>query len=1184
MAVKTLLFRFWSPDRSIFDPDASHTALNVLPVAGTYRPLPQLAQKAALSVSGTRVEQPILSGYAHVYTPSAPIQRVRPDERTGSTDFKLETRATADANDDLTQQEQEGERVGTEFFDDGGYVVSPGGCTNALFETTVKVVEAPPAATHYLFLRFKIFDPDDANSWTVLLRLKGAAGEIASLLSFGSGEQDWTTTVYTLTAGEMGDLVAGDYTTEDQLTLEVDATINGTNQTKNPDSDVLVGSWLDEGAEFDDPDLFSKLTDASDATYVDSPPLPAGGTPQLVQFGLEDFGTPASLANLAVIIKWKRSNIGVKSDFYLLSGGRMVAKAENVTPPATATEETITLTLEDNMDFPDVDWTALQLGIAPSNPIDVASDVLSKYLPSSDVGTPDWGTVPLFSKINDADDGTLITSPSMTANVDKSFEIDLDTTPDIASDTTRERQVVVRARNDDGAAAHSFKVEVLEDSVAVASKTFSLAAGAALADKTWSLDNIMAPTSDISDTGWSTNPLFSKIDDDTNEITSAGAAGDNFIVGFPTPTDPNSTAGWFIRLTGYVSSGGTSANLHVVIYDGATPLEQQSSSITLDEDENTYIVVFSGDSIANADDYTDLRIGVSVVESGPVVKIKRLILETPNPHPDITDYEGMRLKISAVGDAASGWTISIADVKLEVAAARRITVYEAKVQADSNAYIGVSWMQLQIPKAASNSLVAEGDKTTMVAARLRRIYQVNPYGPATVFTDISRGATDLAAGAYPWDFCSWGGLVLGTNKSEEVQKFDPDSDSATSDLITSTDKPKGRFIAVCRNQVVLANIAFSGSPAGFPDEVWGGADEDAADFDDAAMDGQFRQRIRQTPGEITGFQGGEYMLIWKRTSLVRGTYINSPLWWRFDVISSTIGTVQPDSIVRWRRLTFFYGTDGRFYKTDGSQEPEPIDEGVHYSLGPQGDWRIQRVSSNNPHEIQNRIIGAYEHGSKCVVWAARGPGDNPFENRRLYIYNTIEDRFSTGFINFDSHGISSLVNSGNSENNSEFLMYGLSAFTFLYSGAAVRMAEFSGSGESLEIDTEVMALDSQDAEGHIGRVRLVYRADTLKPINLTYTIKILTWNDRSSQQNPRSETLYSYDASPDNGWISCDLKGRFAKAIVSISREALGRFSQTRVSNFPTYPTATFAEVKNQPFPPIKELLGIQIDPESAEK
>jgi hypothetical protein len=177
------------------------------------------------------------------------------------------------------------------------------------------------------------------------------------------------------------------------------------------------------------------------------------------------------------------------------------------------------------------------------------------------------------------------------------------------------------------------------------------------------------------------------------------------------------------------------------------------------------------------------------------------------------------------------------------------------------------------------------------ASKIRR-YQASGY------TDLKTGmASTTEIGVR---FCPYNNLMLITNGVSAIQKFDPTSPSATSNLDASA--PLARFLAVVRGFVVAGYAAgdalrVSWSDNGDPTEWTAGTGE--AGF-----------QILSTGGDITGVVGGEYGLIFQENRIVRMSYTADDAIWQFDEIAADVGCVAPWSLATYGKLTFFLSNKG----------------------------------------------------------------------------------------------------------------------------------------------------------------------------------------------------------------------------------------------------------------------------------
>jgi hypothetical protein len=71
-------------------------------------------------------------------------------------------------------------------------------------------------------------------------------------------------------------------------------------------------------------------------------------------------------------------------------------------------------------------------------------------------------------------------------------------------------------------------------------------------------------------------------------------------------------------------------------------------------------------------------------------------------------------------------------------------------------------------------------------------------------------------------------------------------------------------------------------------------------------------------GKIQGITGGEFGLVLLENSIVRMSYVGTPLVFQFDTIMRNLGCYEPNSVVQFQNVTYFLSDDG-FYACDGQQ-------------------------------------------------------------------------------------------------------------------------------------------------------------------------------------------------------------------------------------------------------------------------
>lgn len=279
-------------------------------------------------------------------------------------------------------------------------------------------------------------------------------------------------------------------------------------------------------------------------------------------------------------------------------------------------------------------------------------------------------------------------------------------------------------------------------------------------------------------------------------------------------------------------------------------------------------------------------------------------------------------------------------------------------------------LQVEIASGASEQLVtlhtatdSDGD-TVLFAAGTAKVFTVSPVG---AFTDVS-GAT--YSGTDRIRFAQFGAQTIFTNDADKLQAFNVNSSTDFADLDSTA--PVARFITVVRDFVVVANTLESTTRysnrvrwSGINDETeWTYSQTTQADYQDIP-DG----------GNIVGITGGEFGLVFLDRSIVRMSYIGTPLIFQFDNISRGTGCLEANSIAQYQGVTFFLSDDG-FYMCDG-QKVTPI-----------GSEKVDRYffETLNLSDIST-MSAAVDPIRKLVVWNYPTSGNV----RKLLIYN-----FKTG--------------------------------------------------------------------------------------------------------------------------------------------------------------------------------------------
>ena len=405
----------------------------------------------------------------------------------------------------------------------------------------------------------------------------------------------------------------------------------------------------------------------------------------------------------------------------------------------------------------------------------------------------------------------------------------------------------------------------------------------------------------------------------------------------------------------------------------------------------------------------------------------------------------LKITIRMDGPFVSTDNLQISSVYITSPEPARAYVSRSYFEFVDNARGSVSWVELSMPSTNANY---SDDAITIYGGDNEKLWLVDP---VSGFTDYTRGSGDYAQStdpARPWTFCSWGNDVVATNYVDDVQWY-PDPPSVTGEfekLITSTAEPKAKFCAVGRDQLFLAHCQGTGASESFSDTVWWSAVGDPQDFDPDITTLCDNQRLVDTPGQITGLVGGNYVLVFKRNSVYRFDWVGYPVIWDYQVLSYGIGTPYPKSIVKVGNDVFFY-SDGGFAVVRDGRSVEYVNSSVRRFLGDplfSNQGLIYKSQTTGIFE-DLAVIGAYDSKSRNVFWFYSGPNALLHDD-----YNGIYQAFNDAIVLNTSTGKWGYVNTRSDEDTQsstdKFTKANVTAAINVYTPNLVSSAWNSGSG------------------------------------------------------------------------------------------------------------------------------------------
>lgn len=266
--------------------------------------------------------------------------------------------------------------------------------------------------------------------------------------------------------------------------------------------------------------------------------------------------------------------------------------------------------------------------------------------------------------------------------------------------------------------------------------------------------------------------------------------------------------------------------------------------------------------------------------------------------------------------------------------------------------------------------VFTGDSGTvsgLFAGGASKLFRMN----ATTYAMADISKTGGYTSAARWRFVQFGSNVIAVNGSDTPQSFVLGGSSTFADLGGSP--PVAEFVAVVRDFVVLGKLSTFYNRVQWSDinneNNWTSSSSSQADYQDIP-DG----------GEVRGLTGGEFGLILMDKSIVRMSYIGSPLFFQFDTISRNRGCFEPGSVVNFGTQTYFLSDDG-FYVSNG-QSVQAI-----------GAEKVDRWFFDNAAPATlNTMTAGIDPIRHLVVWAF----DNVAGSRSLLFYNWQINRWSHG--------------------------------------------------------------------------------------------------------------------------------------------------------------------------------------------
>ena len=174
--------------------------------------------------------------------------------------------------------------------------------------------------------------------------------------------------------------------------------------------------------------------------------------------------------------------------------------------------------------------------------------------------------------------------------------------------------------------------------------------------------------------------------------------------------------------------------------------------------------------------------------------------------------------------------------------------------------------------------------------------------------DVSK--TGGYSSSFNWRFQQFGKTVIASNGGAVLQYWTIGTSTGFLDIASS---PIARNLTAVRDFVVTANV--NTGTLGSSTVQWSDIN-DETDWASGSTS-QADTQVIADGGNIQNITGGEFGLVLLEKSIVRMSYVGSPLFFQFDNIARGLGCLEGNSVCQYNNMTFFLSDDG-FYSCNGS--------------------------------------------------------------------------------------------------------------------------------------------------------------------------------------------------------------------------------------------------------------------------
>lgn len=247
---------------------------------------------------------------------------------------------------------------------------------------------------------------------------------------------------------------------------------------------------------------------------------------------------------------------------------------------------------------------------------------------------------------------------------------------------------------------------------------------------------------------------------------------------------------------------------------------------------------------------------------------------------------------------------------------------------------------------------------------------------ATGFADVSRTLSYTTATDGHFEFATFGNTLLAVNGIDAMQVYTQGTSTRFRDQSATASAPIAAHIAAVRDFV------FAGKIVSFQNRVqwcwinnplrWTPTVQRQADYQDLPGGGASVQRIT----------GGDFAAILTDSSVWRGSYVGSPLIFRFDEMAPGIGCAASGSVSRFQNITYFLAHSG-FYAFDGQQAIPIGNERID-------DTFREDYASSYPY----RVTSAIDPVNKLYVVSYPSVASSDGTPDTMLLFNWLNGRFT----------------------------------------------------------------------------------------------------------------------------------------------------------------------------------------------